>query len=102
MADGDKDILAQFAEFMEAKKAEESNDEDNNREVEVWDKEGNGARVLFKDAKPFLQRLGIALDPESPSTEPKDDKPKGAKKTPPKGSQQTANTARKYFGKVVS
>lgn len=72
MAD-EQDLLKEFTEFMASKQAAEAESSANEEEVEVWDKDGNGARIKFSHAKPFLQKLGIALDP-APSTPAADDK----------------------------
>lgn len=109
MADQDADILAQFQEFLSAKAQQEKDAEDSeDYEVEVWDKDGRGARVRRSHAKPFLQSLGIDVDP--PTSDGKGDKTgddKGGDKAKSDrkstGRQSSGNgaggTARKYFTK---
>jgi hypothetical protein len=101
VANDDNDILAEFAEFMKAKKESENQEAaSEDHDVEIWDEKGRGARVKRSMAKPFLQSLGIDIDPE-----PADDTDGGtsgtkAKPKPgPKG--PTNSTARKYFVKTA-
>lgn len=98
MADDNSGLMAEFEEFLAAKKEKETSDAaEEDFEVELFDKEGNGVRTRRSHAKPFLQRLGIDVDPE-PEPEPDADK---GKKAPPKGkttkSQPASGVARKYF-----
>lgn len=99
----DNDILAEFAEFMKAKKESENQEaQAEDFDVEIWDEKGRGARVKRSAAKPFLQSLGIDLDPE-PTTDDGDDGTSGKTvkpKTPPKG--PNSSTARKYFVKQAA
>ncbi len=70
MADDNSGLMAEFEEFLNAKaarQAEENQDEDY--EVEVWNEKGQGARLRRSHAKPFLQSLGIDVDPESDGDE---------------------------------
>jgi hypothetical protein len=101
LADDNGGILAEFEEFLKAKQeaAQQTAGEDD-YDVEIWDETGKGARVKRSHAKPFLQSLGIDLDPESEGD--KDDK--GKTKPPPKGrtattTQPTGSITRKYFVK---
>lgn len=102
MADSNDDLMAQFQEFLTAKAAQDKEAADaDDEEIEIWDEKGRGARVRRSRAKPFLQTLGIDLDPEP---EPDGDKPSGAKpKGKPTGPAKTNATsgsvARKYFTK---
>lgn len=99
MADNDPDILAQFQEYLNAKQAADAEAAaDDDFEVEIWDKDGRGVRTKRSHAKPFLQSLGIDLDPEPTPDPPADGKGKPAAKTPVKPGGPT-NTARKYFTK---
>lgn len=101
MAEAD-DLIKQFAEFMTAKQAEAAASEPES-EVEIWDKEGNGARVPRSAAKDFLNKFGIDLDESAPesdddsSGDSKTSKPKPpANKGTPTGK---AGTATRYFAK---
>jgi hypothetical protein len=100
MAEAD-DLIKSFAEFMASKKAEEEASGPE-PEVEIWDKEGNGARVPRSAAKGFLNKFGIDLDetptdPDDGSGNSKDGKPKSPPaKTSPTGKTPTTT---KYFGK---
>lgn len=106
MADKDGGILAEFEEWLNAKREAEQNTPENDDEVEVWDEKGRGARVKRSLAKPFLQSLGIDVDPE-PDPEPGDGdnggktpakrNPGPTRKNPPAA---TGGTARKYFVKA--
>lgn len=105
MAEIDEGMFKEFMDFVSAKRQAESEDESGNEEVEVWDKDGRGARVKKRDALPFLQTLGIGL-PEKPDTESGNDgdadKTKG--KTRPTGKTAgstvaTGGTVKKYFSK---
>jgi hypothetical protein len=104
MADMDEGMLAEFAEFLEAKRAASAPTEPED-EVEIWNEKGQGARVRRSVAKPFLQSLGIDLDPpagdtDNTGTQSDNDGTKGKKST---GRQATApatgSVARKYFVK---
>ena len=107
MAENNGDILAQFQEFLEAKAAsEKENAESEDYEVEIWNEKGQGARVKRSHAKPFLQSLGIDLDPEP--TEPNnsgDGKANTGTKPAAKTNKSSGNSApasgvaRKYFVK---
>jgi hypothetical protein len=106
MPDKEPDILAQFQEFLSAKEAADKEAADSEDfDVEIWDEKGRGVRTKRSHAKPFLQSLGIDLDPE-PTSDPnsgdddagKGDKSKSRKTTnPPAGSQ---SMVRKYFTKA--
>lgn len=96
----DEDILAQFQEFLTAKAEKEKADADSEDfDVEIWDKDGRGVRTKRSHARPFLQSLGIDLDPEP--TDPPKDGDKSKSKTPPKPVEpgSPVSTARKYFTK---
>jgi hypothetical protein len=102
VAESQPDILAEFQEFLAAKQENErQNTESEDHDVEIWDEKGRGARVKRSMAKPFLQSLGIDLDPPSdPETDPKlgakgSDKPRPTSGAPAGGS----STVRKYFVK---
>jgi hypothetical protein len=96
------DILSQFQEFLAAKQQQEKADsESEDFDVEIWDKDGRGVRTKRSHAKPFLQSLGLDVDPE-PSKESDDDKPDSKKKSAPvrtATSTAATGTARKYFKK---
>jgi len=97
----DKSMFDQFAEWLEAKHAAEANNEDDNEEVEIWDKDGRGARVKKRDAKPFLQSLGLMPDPTPETSEDDKGKDKGKPRPTGRTAQTTAgqSTVRKYFSK---
>lgn len=102
MAELDEGLFKEFQEFMTAKQEAEAQNAADDDEVEIWNEKGQGARVRRSVAKPFLQSLGIDMDPDpSESNDPRDNKQ--TSKTPPKGRQassQPANgLARKYFVK---
>lgn len=103
------DILKEFADFLEAKKASEADEQSSQDfEVEIWDEKGRGVRTRRSHAKPFLQSLGIDLDPEPEAGDNGSDNPTSdAGKSKPKGSRQAPNppagsqsTVRKYFTKT--
>jgi hypothetical protein len=97
-----KGLFEQFTEFMEAKAASEAENAQADDEVEIWDKDGRGARVKRSMAKPFLQSLGIDLDPTPETTD--DGKGDGKSKGRPTGKTQqsagaTSSLAKRYFSK---
>jgi|SRR5215469_6910085 len=96
MAENNSDLMAEFEEFLNAKKAKQDEDAaSEDFEVEIWDEKGRGVRTKRSHAKPFLNSLGIDLDPEPPKEEgTKEDKPK-SKPKPTVGSN--SSTVRKYF-----
>jgi hypothetical protein len=109
MADeSQSDLFKEFEEFLAAKKEKETADaQAEDFEVEIFDGE-KGVRTRRSHAKPFLQSLGIDLDPESSSGDGSDDnKPdgtgKGGSKAPGKTPGKNANATgsqsvtRKYF-----
>jgi hypothetical protein len=107
--DQDPDILAQFAEFLKQKEANDKETaEAEDFDIEFWDEKGRGVRTKRSHAKPFLQQFGIDLDPKpegGDSGDPKD----GGTKTGSKGSGSakgsgsnatgSQSTVRKYFVK---
>jgi len=113
MADKDDGgILAEFQEFLtqrEAANAQAAADADD--EVEIWNEKGQGARVRRSVAKPFLQSLGIDLDPpasdDGSDSGSGDGDGKGQSKGPGKGrsappkQSATSSVARKYFVKAT-
>ena len=103
MADSE-DILKEFADFMTAKKESESEDNSAEEEVEIWSKDGTGARVKKRDAMPFLKSLG--LFPDDPASGDgdnsggdKDDSKGNPKANKPKPGPTRDNAARRYFAK---
>lgn len=100
MADNDSDILAQFQEFLDAKAAaDKENSDAEDFDIEIWDEKGRGVRTKRSHAKPFLQSLGIDLDPESTS-EPDTKGGKTSPKTQKTGTPTPpTSTVRKYFAK---
>lgn len=108
MADDNADLFAEFQEFLTQKRqAENAEKEAEDFEVELWDEKGRGVRTKRSHAKPFLQSLGIDLDP-APDNDSGDGQESGGK-TKPKGSGKptgtgsnatgTSSTVRKYFVK---
>lgn len=70
-------------------------DNDDDFDVEIWDKDGNGARVPYRKGKTWLQKFGIDLP------EPTEDSEESKPATRPKGkTTQDGNVthAAKYFG----
>lgn len=103
MADDQKDILEQFKEFLEAQEAaKKETAESEDFDVEIWDENGRGVRTKRSHAKPFLQSLGIDLDPTPDNS---DDKSGGSNspktRQVPTGStaRNTTSVAKKYFTK---
>lgn len=94
------ELMSEFAQFLEQKRASEKKQaEEEDFDVEIWDEKGRGVRTKRSHAKPFLQSLGIDLDPE-PQTGTADsgDKSKSTTKTPRKTPAKGAeSTVRKYF-----
>jgi hypothetical protein len=110
MPENEPDILKEFAEFLEAKKASEQESADaEDFEVEIWDKDGRGVRTRRSHAKPFLNSLGIDVD--APASTEGDGKSgtgdgKGGKANGPTGRKPASSAAsgapsgsiaRKYF-----
>jgi hypothetical protein len=109
MADDNADLMAEFQEFLTAKRESENAEKDaEDFEVEIWDEKGRGIRTKRSHAKPFLQSLGIDLDPESDNDKGDDDK-SGGKAGSKSGRQSTGkvgnatgsqSVTRKYFTKT--
>ena len=100
-------MFDEFAAWLESKRAAEAENDDGDEEVEIWNKEGAGARVKKRDAKPFLQSLGLMPDPEPESNAEDNDKGKDKGKPRPTGrTSATAtgsqSTVRKYFSNKPS
>lgn len=104
----DENLLAEFEEFLTAKREAEKNEQSaEDFEVEIWDEKGRGVRTKRSHAKPFLQSLGLDADPEPDKDSGDTDKSSG---TPDKSkSRQTRNTptgsnstVRKYFTKAAA
>lgn len=93
-----EDLFKEFQEFLDAKrKAEKEEADAEDFEVEIFDEKGRGARTKRSHAKPFLQSLGIDLDPEPEEPPADNDKQTGTpKKSAPK---PPATISKKYFGK---
>jgi hypothetical protein len=107
MADDNSGLMAEFEEFLNAKAQKQAeSDASEDYDVEVWDEKGRGARVRRSHAKPFLQSMGIDLDPESDGDDSDNDgSGKGGSTSKgnqrPTGKQSASNAsggvARKYF-----
>lgn len=82
---------------LEALQAKESEPDEDDFDVEIWDSTGAGAKVPYRKGKTWLQRFGIDL-PESPEgeTDPKEPKGKGGGKP---ATTDNVTHAAKYFGK---
>jgi hypothetical protein len=95
------DLMKEFAEFLETKRAKEKEDADSEDfDVEIWDEKGRGVRTRRSHAKPFLNSLGIDVDP--PATGNNDgsaDETKTKKTSPRKATPAQSNSVRKYFTK---
>ncbi|HEX4201286.1 MAG TPA: hypothetical protein VHY59_07185 [Chthoniobacterales bacterium] len=110
MADEKSDLFKEFEEFLAAKadnEREKTQAEDF--EVEIFDGE-KGVRTRRSHAKPFLQSLGIDLDPEESGSDSgdgnsDDDTGKGGSKTTRQSTGKKSNASgstsvtRKYFVK---
>ena len=105
MADKDTDLMAEFQEFLNAKKEQEKEaSASEDFEVEIWDEKGRGVRTRRSHAKPFLQSLGIDTDPEpdDSSDNPDSDTKKDNKSRPRQAKSSSAtgqSITRKYFTK---
>jgi hypothetical protein len=109
MADDNSGLMAEFEEFLNAKREKEAqNQADEDYDVEIWDEKGRGARVRRSHAKPFLQSLGIDVDSESSGDDNDNDggnsggnSSGGGRRSTGKQSSnaQTGGVARKYFVK---
>jgi hypothetical protein len=93
------ELMSEFAEFLEAKRAKEKESaEAEDFEVEIWDEKGRGVRTRRSHAKPFLQSLGIDVDPPAKGdSNDGGDEGKTRKTNPRKTTQPQANSVRKYF-----
>lgn len=109
MADNDSDLMAEFQEFLTQKRqAESAEKEAEDFEVEIWDKDGRGVRTRRSHAKPFLQSLGIDVDPptdddgstDSGKSGKDNTKGSGQTKGPSRNSSGSQSTVRKYFTKT--
>jgi hypothetical protein len=102
----DPTLFEQFEEFLNAKmKADNDASLEDDEEIEIWDEKGRGARVRRSRAKPFLQTLGIDLDPpesengpDNPGGNAGNDDKKGPRRTAsPAGKSRSDSVTRKYF-----
>lgn len=97
MADENADLMAEFQEFLTQKRqAEKDEQQAEDFEVEIWDKDGRGVRTRRSHAKPFLQSLGIDVDPPTDDDGSTDSGKSGKDNT--KGSGQTKGTTRNSTG----
>jgi hypothetical protein len=103
VANENEGILSEFEEFLAAKRESEAqNSADEDYEVEVWNEKGQGARLKRSHAKPFLQSLGIDLDPTTDGDQDGDKnktKPKGGKAPAAGATGAQATSVKKYFKK---
>ena len=98
LTDDEKATLA----ALQAKENEP--DDDDNEPVEVWDKEGNGARLSHKHGKAWLISHGFIPDDTPPADDDdKDDKDDKGKQSTGKGRQSAPKTkprtSQRYFGR---
>jgi hypothetical protein len=93
------ELMAEFAEFLEAKRAKEKESaEAEDFDVEIWDEKGRGVRTRRSHAKPFLNSLGIDVDPPANGgTNDGGDPTKTKKTSTRKATPAQANSVRKYF-----
>ena len=98
MAENNSELMSELEEFLAAK-AERQKEEESNEDfdVEIWDEKGRGVRTKRSHAKPFLQSLGIDVDPEPPKTDGNDDGKGKKPPTKPRQSAPSASAVRKYF-----
>jgi hypothetical protein len=93
------ELMSEFAEFLEAKRAKEKETaESEDFEVEIWDEKGRGVRTRRSHAKPFLNSLGIDIDPPANGgTNDVGDQTKTKKTNTRKATPAQAQSVRKYF-----
>jgi hypothetical protein len=93
------ELMAEFAEFLEAKRAKEKESaEAEDFDVEIWDEKGRGVRTRRSHAKPFLNSLGIDVDPPAKGgTNDGGDQTKTKKTNTRTATPAQANSVRKYF-----
>jgi hypothetical protein len=93
------ELMSEFAEFLEAKRAKEKETaESEDFEVEIWDEKGRGVRTRRSHAKPFLNSLGIDVDPPAKGgTDDVGDQTKTKKTSPRKAAPVQPQSVRKYF-----
>lgn len=102
MADDNSGLMAEFEEFLAAKQAKQAEDaESEDFDLEIFDEKGRGVRTRRSHAKPFLQTLGLDLDPE-PEKEDDSGEKKPVKPKQSTGKQSNSGVARKYFVKKTS
>jgi hypothetical protein len=105
VAGNDTDLMAEFQEFLNAKKEQEKEaSASEDFEVEIWDEKGRGVRTRRSHAKPFLNSLGIDVDPDpDDSSDNTDGDSKKDNKSRPRqaksSSAQGQSITRKYFTK---
>lgn len=105
MSDDNSELMAEFEEFLKAKKDKENKDRAaEDFDVEIWDETGKGVRTKRSHAKPFLQQLGLDVDPPSSddkSGDSKDDNGgNNTRKSPVKkqsSNSTSSGVATKYF-----
>jgi hypothetical protein len=97
--DNNDELMSEFAEFLEAKRAKEKETADaEDFDVEIWDEKGRGVRTRRSHAKPFLNSLGTDVDPPADGgTNDGGDQTKTKKTTTRKAAPAQSNTVRKYF-----
>jgi hypothetical protein len=103
MAEIDGDLLKEFQDFMESKRAAEAQNAASDEEIEVWDADGKGIRAKRSVLKPFLQQFGIDVDALTGDDNDSDkESANDGAKPKPKGRQAasqagTGSITRKYF-----
>lgn len=86
---------------LAALQKKESEPDDSDFDIEIWDETGAGAKVPYRKGRTWLQRFGIDLDPE-PEGEGEGEGEGQAASGKPRGSsakgQANVTHAAKYFG----
>lgn len=93
LTDDEKATLA----ALQAKENEP--DDDDMGEVEVWDKDGNGARLKHKHGKAWLIAHGFVPDDTQPPEDPPESDPKDKPKGKSRQSSPKPRTSQRYFGR---
>lgn len=93
LTDDEKATLA----ALQAKENEP--DDDDMEEVEVWDKDGNGARLKHKHGKAWLIAHGFVPDDTQSSEDPPESDPKDKPKGKTRQSASKPRTSQRYFGR---
>lgn len=85
-------------------KAQQADEDDDNEPIEIWDKEGNGARLPAKHGREWLESHGFVAARKAPDDSGSDNGDDGngdAKKPRGKTTPARAGAAQRYFGSSV-